>query len=987
MVRDVRAVNGASTLVHLVAANSPDGEKELTVLSPPDAIIPCPSQSLTFDVNAIEPLAAWQRNHRLLELTAQKGSSLFQGVYAGRVLLHSYQLAPVKKLLSKVRPSILIADDVGLGKTVEAGLCLLELMARRRADRILIVVPPGLLTQWQEELSVKFGLSFSMIEDGSGFAREQTNLPAGINPWDALPRILTSMEYLKKEEVRRRALRRTWDVVVVDEAHALAQSGTGVNPYNTQRTDLGKTLRDSSRSLILLTATPHNGFAHSFRSLIELVEPTYATFEGTEEDRRRRIEAARIRRLKSQIRHKTKTGGWEPVFPPRKVTPIPVPLSPVEKQLFDKVSTYCARTIKDAAGTEDEDLVSFAMQIVKKRMLSSRRALISTVEHRLQSLERPEEREEPPERAEIRDLRTDLPMNEERLERLSQRIVQSVVSKDEKIQKSEIRKLKEIRKLIKSCPPDDPKMVTALQYVRQTLSSDSSAKIIVFTEYVDTLESLKDALSSDSRLSKSFAVLRGGMSIRRRRRVQDMFESSDIRLMLATDAASEGLNLQKSCHRILHVELPWNPNRLEQRNGRIDRYGQTRPPDIRYLWFPDSPEDDMLHLIVRKIEEMHKERISTPDILGVLAGSDFLESGMVKLDAEESDAAEQKKMLVKLFDERVEEYESNLHPLLGVGRVGGNDDQYDATPILLADDLELESLLLAVLNRDGEYMKPCKSAPEGVYRIEVPAKFRGSSVSPAYASATCRRSLAVQERPDRLEFITPQHPLVQSLASLARRTLLQVYEDEGRSPKRLAARIVPRDEPPSILFTFYSQCVGVDLLEEQIQPVRIGLDGRQIGTVEEACAVLCSSESPGEIPMEILRRDFENPFAKLYLRAEEWMTGWAARRLKELQTEREKIADILESELEADAQARRREIEDAERRAKGLMDESQPALFGRTVSDIYRAEPVKGARLAAVTTFVNQRKVEIAEYRRVEMPHPPNPLGALFLMPAATSKK
>lgn len=136
---------------------------------------------------------------------------------------------------------------------------ILELMARGRANRILVVTPPGLMDQWRDELYEKFGLLFKIIGNASDLAQVQTELPAGVSPWDALPRVITSVDFIKKETVRNRALRKRWDLVIVDEAHALAESGTPENPYRTQRTRLGYALRKACRGLLLLTATPHNG--------------------------------------------------------------------------------------------------------------------------------------------------------------------------------------------------------------------------------------------------------------------------------------------------------------------------------------------------------------------------------------------------------------------------------------------------------------------------------------------------------------------------------------------------------------------------------------------------------------------------------------------------------------------------------------------------------------------------------------------------------
>ncbi len=420
----------------------------------------------------------------------------------GRVALEAYRLAPALRLLAKPRASLLIADDVGLGKTIEAGLAMLELMARGRAERILIVTPPGLLDQWREELREKFGLEFTAIDNAAGLSRVRTELPAGTNPWDALPRVITSLDYLKKETVRHRALRRSWDLFIVDEAQALAESGTPENPYRTQRTRLGVALREAARGLLLLTATPDNGYSHSLRSLIELVEPTLATLAGSPEDVRRRIETARIRRMKAQTKRRLPDGREEDVFPQRTVRGVPVSaLTEQEKELLRKVASYCARTAKGAAGTDEAELVGFAMQIVKKRALSSRAALAKTLEHRLEALRKEEAREEPPDRAELRDLQADLPLGEAAAERTARRILRSAIPREERRRKSEIGALNAIRKILSRLPASDPKLEALLAELRAVFQEDPAEKVIVFTEYRDTLDAIRARLDAEADLA------------------------------------------------------------------------------------------------------------------------------------------------------------------------------------------------------------------------------------------------------------------------------------------------------------------------------------------------------------------------------------------------------------------------------------------------------------------------------------------------------
>jgi hypothetical protein len=205
---------------HIVECEALDGDspRNLSAVIPPEEVVLLPSEEVRFNVGGLDSFAAWSRSHLILGATLIRETGLLTGARFGRVALEAYQLAPALRILAKPRPSLLIADDVELGKTIEAGLAMLELMARGRAARILVVTPPGLMDQWQQELTEKFGLKFTLIDNASGLARAQTDLPAGISPWDSIPRIITSIDFIKKETIRNRALRKHWDLIVVDEA-------------------------------------------------------------------------------------------------------------------------------------------------------------------------------------------------------------------------------------------------------------------------------------------------------------------------------------------------------------------------------------------------------------------------------------------------------------------------------------------------------------------------------------------------------------------------------------------------------------------------------------------------------------------------------------------------------------------------------------------------------------------------------------------------
>lgn len=954
-----------------------DGGKpaRIAVAVPPDRPELLPNAGLVLAASAMEALAPWVYAHRALLVSRVRDRTVCSGALHGRVALESYQLAPALRLLGKPRPSLLVADDVGLGKTIEAGLALLELSARGMAGRALVVVPPGLLLQWQEELRERFGERFIVIESAAGLAREQARLPAGVSPWDALPRVLTSLDYLKKETVRSRALRKRWDLVIVDEAHSLAASGTPRNPYSTQRSRLGRALRDNSRGLILLTATPHNGWRHSFRSLIELVEPSAASLHGDEANLTRRVRAAMIRRMKAQIARRDPKGNLEPVFLRRRVAGLPVRPSEKEKELLRKVGSYCSKAVKGALKTEQEDLVSFAMQIVKKRALSSRRALEATIENRLRALRG--EAEEPPTPAELREFSAEVAQDEARAERTAELILRSSVPKEEKQRKAEVSALNGIRKLLKSLPAADPKISALLQEMRSVLAQEPDEKFIVFTEYRDTLRAVEEALSREKDFSGRSVSMTGGMTARSRLAVQERFESGAVSVLLATDAASEGLNLQRQCRRVVHIELPWNPNRMEQRNGRVDRYGQARAPEIRYLFYPDSPEDGVLDQLVAKIERMQQDEVSTPDLLGVLSGAEDLGRRMALLDPEDAQSARDGESLVKTFEDRTRDFAKDISPLLSAAssepaeRLAGLSVE---SKTLLGDDGDLEPVALGLLGPSAH-----KADKDDVYRIEVPARYRGPGVEPVYARATFKRSLAVAEPSEKLGFITPSHPLARALAFEARKKLLHAWEGDRALPsRRLAARRVPSSEAASIVFTFLGEMQsGPRLLEERILAVRVAPDSKLIAE-KDALRWLEAPSKAGEVPHALLEKLFGTAFTDMQAAAAREVAHRISDAARELSDKLQGLGRTLREHVDTDLADRMAEIAEEEKAYLGMIEEGgQERLF----PEEERKSGGFDARRAAAKTWAAERLKEIAEFEAVDTPSSPRPLGALLLVP------
>jgi len=948
----------------------PSNAERLEALCPPEEFEPLAEEAPTFSRSAIAPFEAWQSANLALKLSCVDAGE-FAAFYGGRISPEHYQFAPVARMLQLPRPSLLIADDVGLGKTIEAGICLLEMIARGRGKRILLVVPPGLIPQWQEEMLTKFGLKFEAIENAAALERAQTRLSEGVKPWVFLNRVITSIEYLKKREILTSALEPQWDVIVVDEAHYLAESGTPKNPYLTARARLGPKLRDNAKSLIILSATPHNGYSHSFRSLVEIVEPTDASFRGDKNVIARRVGRSMIRRLKGEITKSGANGERISAFKVREpVKAISVTsLADAEKAIFKKISSYCAKTAAAAAQTDDAELVSFAMQIIKKRMLSSRTALANTVKRRLDALTSRTQQEEAPTRSEVRELQGDLPLNEKAHERIATRIVRAATSKDTRRRNAEKKQLQDIQKLIDQVQAlPDPKIEALIADLKADVLSQPDEKAIIFTEYLDTLGAIKTALASRPEFKDCFVELTGGLSSKKRQARLAEFEIREKRLLLATDAASEGLNLQRACRRVYHFELSWNPNRMEQRNGRVDRHGQTRNPIIRYLFYPDSPEDNILDRLVKRIAQMQSDKVSTPDILGILAGQ-RIEDALTEMDAEGDATAAGDKILSKL-DEGRDLFLREVAPLLMStsasygAKIDSNSMSADQ---VMQDDDAFERFMLSRLR---PYLKADQILH--TFSLRTPREFQGPQVADSYSCLTFRRTVAIQYPARDVEFVTRLHPLFQAMSKNAFRHLA-APRDPNASSARIAVRRHPfADIGPYAVFTYL--CLD-DHEHGQFLSVPIDPSGKVLPS-DQVIPIFDTNLPPGEVAWGDVAKAFEGRFDQMQAAAAE-----AA--MKSLNEEAAKDANacqefavVLREDAERYRSDRLAEIDLEEKQAQSVEEQqSQQLLLDHR--EVYGFK----AKRAAADTFLKRRLEEIAKFEQGTKPGTPQPLGVLFVFP------
>ncbi|WP_414154275.1 DISARM system SNF2-like helicase DrmD [Pseudomonas sp. BNK-43-a] len=557
---------------------------------------------------------------------------ILQAPFRGGVQMEEYQLAPVIRATHMPRVRLLLADDVGLGKTIEAGLVTQELIHSHRASRVLIVCPAHLKIKWVDEMAEKFGLEFKIIDRDSVLKMRKEYGPS-INPWASFPRIVTSIDYLKTEHprrlfdefTRRRLLEspnhRPWDLLILDEAHNAAPSGRKQYVRDSERTSLLRSISEQFEHKMFLTATPHNGYRESFTGLLEILDNLRFS-RGTELDKAQ-LSAVTIRRLKQDIVNPD----GSPRFPKRAILPrneksdpqLYVTLPCQEQNLFDLLNAYTESRLASADQRSERPL-QFILTLLKKRALSSPLALReSLIVH-----------------AENAGIRDELNIGESLFNSFEQKESEDWSDDEEKESNLEAA-TSAASKLITELTPqekdmlkrmfeivnnqvshfsikEDSKAAALVAWIEKNLRVDgqwSGERVIIFTEYKHTLNYLERILEKHGFLDAT-KIISGGMNDSDRQRINDEFQAPDnetsARILLATDAASEGADFQRHCRNLIHYEIPWNPIRLEQRNGRVDRHGQKADEvRIHHFVFKNQEDSEFLKHIVDKVETIRND--------------------------------------------------------------------------------------------------------------------------------------------------------------------------------------------------------------------------------------------------------------------------------------------------------------------------------------------------------------------------------------------
>lgn len=518
----------------------------------------------------------------MLRKTAPSDARLHLGHRAALDQL-PFQLEPALQALRQPRQRILIADSVGLGKTLEAGILTAELIARGRGKRILVLAVKSMLTQFQKEFWTRFTIPLVRL-DSTGLQRVRHRIPANHNPFHYFDRAIISIDTLKQDIEYRHYLEQAyWDIIIIDEAHNVAERGS-----NSQRSKLAKLLSTRSDTLIMLSATPHDGKAESFASLVNMLDPTAIANPKDYAREDYRDKGLVIRRFKADVKDQLKGN-----FPEREIEVVKTAASSPEEVAYDRLMEVSFHNLTGGG----QGAGQLFRTTLEKALFSSPQACLSVVNNRTKRLQQRFERERDDER------RTTIIEDMDTLQGLSLAL--------KAITPEQFSKYQLLKKTI--------------QQVLEWSPKDAEDRLVIFTESLVTLDFLAEHLAADLKLKdKQFAIMRGDMRDKDLMETVEAFnrKESPVRLLICSDVASEGINLHHLSHRMIHFDIPWSLMVFQQRNGRIDRYGQTRQPQIRYLLTESNNakvrgDQRILEILIQKDEQASKNIGDPSEFLGV----------------------------------------------------------------------------------------------------------------------------------------------------------------------------------------------------------------------------------------------------------------------------------------------------------------------------------------------------------------------------------
>ncbi len=708
----------------------------------------------------------------------------------------------------------LLADDPGAGKTIMAGLLIKELMARGDLDRCLIVCPGNLADQWQDELYEKLNLPFEILTNDRIEAARTGNV------FQEMPLLIARLDKLSRDEDIQIKLRNTdWDLIICDEAHKMSASFFGGEIKETKRRKLGRLLSEITRHFLLMTATPHNGKEEDFQLFMALLDGD--RFEGRFRDGVHTTDVSDL--IRRMVKEKLLKFDGTPLFPERRAYSVTYKLSELEAILYERVTDYVREEFNRAASLESEGrrgTVGFALTILQRRLASSPEAIYQSIKRRRERLENRLREEELLKRGaesrfnagewgptitedDIDDLEE---MTDAEVEETEEKIIdlataaQTIAELHAEI--STLKGLEELAlKLRRSARDKKWEEMSKLLQENEKMFDSSGArrKIVIFTEHKDTLTYLTNRIQTLLGRQDSVINIHGSMGREDRKKAEELFkQEKNVQVLVATDAAGEGINLQRA-HLMVNYDLPWNPNRLEQRFGRIHRIGQT---EVCHLWNLVADETREGEVYKRLLEKLEIEREALGgavfDVLGKALSSKELRELMIeairygelpevreRLKRQVDEALDKEKLKALLEEKAIAHYSMDFARVKKIREDMERAEARKLQPHFIAGFfMEAFKLLGGSINEREPKRFEIKHVP-AVIRNRDRLIGQGKIVLPRYERICFEKGYISQHGNPLATFVCPGHPLLDATTDIILeryRNLLKqgaVFIDEG----------------------------------------------------------------------------------------------------------------------------------------------------------------------------------------------------------------
>ena len=777
----------------------------------------------------------------------------YLAVHASLIEPLPHQISAVyEKLLVQKPLRFVLADDPGAGKTIMAGLLIKELIVRGEVSRCLIVCPGALVEQWQEELQQKFQLNFELLTSERLNATDNIFLNANC--------CIASIDILARNKTFQDKLRaKSWDLIICDEAHKMSATISGNKISYTKRFRLGKLLGKITRHFLLLTATPHNGKEKDFYLFMSLIDPD--RFEGVQRIKNPVDVSDMMRRL---VKEDLLTFKGKPLFPERRAYTVNYNLSPREMALYELVTNYVSDGFNRAErlSGNKKSSVGFAMTILQRRLASSPLAIYKSLERRTERLQKILRDKNFSYDFDAEEFDEEFPSNELELKEneLSERVTASRTLVE---LHNEIETLQQLTNTAKKIfqSGEDKKWRELSELLQDNEKISRHEKLIIFTEHRDTLDYLQEKISALFGRSEVVVTIHGGLSRTERRKVQEQFKADkNIFVLVATDAAGEGINLQNA-HLMINYDLPWNPNRLEQRFGRIHRIGQKKICHLWNLVASGTREGQVFNRLLKKLEE---ERVALGgkvfDILGKISFDNkplrelLIEAvrygdnpAIIRRLDNVVDKSFDAEKLRKLLHER-----ALTEDALGFKKVADINQSMERGEVRKIQPHFIEKFFLTAFKKLGGQIYFRGNGCHEI--IRVPSDIRNERVQGSYKRVCFAKDKCIAG----VELLTPGHPLVEAVTS----KLLKKFGDVLR---RGAIFIDDNDAGKNFRLLFYVEVKISDgrsqVISKRVHFVEIFKDGRAVPT---SPAPYLDYRSP---------KDFEREKILLAIQNVQWLKG------------------------------------------------------------------------------------------------------------------